>query len=37
MLSKSFFEPRENEAIGDVAYRRIKSDIIRGYLKPKEN
>ena len=36
MLTKSFFEPRENETIGDVAYRRIKSDIIRGYLKPGE-
>ncbi|MDR6264494.1 MULTISPECIES: GntR family transcriptional regulator [Rhodobacterales] len=36
MESKSFFEPRENETIGDVAYRRIKSDIIRGYLKPGE-
>lgn len=36
MFPKSFFEPRDNETIGDIAYRQIKSDIIRGYLKPGE-
>ncbi|MCB1340140.1 MAG: FCD domain-containing protein [Pseudooceanicola sp.] len=34
MLHKSFFEPQRDETVGESAYRRIKSDIIRGSLKP---
>ena len=36
MIRKSFFEPQSTDSVGDIGYRRIKSDIIRGGLKPGE-
>ena len=36
MIQKSFFESQPHETVGDIAYRQIKSDIIRGHLKPGE-
>jgi GntR family transcriptional regulator, carbon starvation induced regulator len=36
MFPKNFFESRESETIGDIAYRQIKLDVIRGHLKPGE-
>ena len=36
MIHKSFFESQPHETVGDIAYRQIKSDIIRGHLKPGE-
>jgi DNA-binding GntR family transcriptional regulator len=36
MIQKSFFEPQSADTIGDIGYRRIKSDIIRGFLPPGE-
>jgi DNA-binding GntR family transcriptional regulator len=36
MIHKSFFEPKSTDSVGDTGYRRIKSDIIRGHLKPGE-
>ncbi|WP_336081330.1 GntR family transcriptional regulator [Thalassospira sp. CH_XMU1448-2] len=34
MKQKSFFVARENETVGEVAFRNIRSDIIRGKLAP---
>lgn len=34
MKRKSLFENRENETTGEMAFRRVRSDIIRGHLKP---
>jgi DNA-binding GntR family transcriptional regulator len=36
MIQKSFFKPQSSDSPGDGAYRRIKSDIIRGFLRPGE-
>lgn len=36
MIHKSFFEPQSSDSVGDIGYRQIKSDIIRGNLKPGE-
>lgn len=34
MKHKSLFLPSDNETVGDIAFRNIRSDIIRGRLKP---
>ena len=34
MFLKTFFEPQPGETVGEIAYRQVKSDIIRGFLAP---